>query len=159
MLSKLNHSFLIRSASCQSFCFCGSLPTSFLFFCNQPGPQVVASGRREQSGWFGSRSGSENNDDRCLNAVRVMAGDGPGATRGEASTAHHSTLRTAERAGGRMEEEPRIVELRQQRAAASSSTRRSTVAVLWTMWSTGVSAVVHVSEAARWVGRCVATSW
>ena len=34
----------------RTFCFCGFLP-SFLFFCNQPGPQVVASGRREQSGW------------------------------------------------------------------------------------------------------------
>ena len=37
--------------------------------------------------------------------------------------------------------------------------RRSVRATLWTLWSTSVTIYVHISEALRWVGRCIATSW
>jgi len=42
---------------------------------------------------------------------------------------------------------------------APSSAGRPFFARLWTVWSALVAVYVHVTDALRWVGRCIATSW
>jgi hypothetical protein len=77
-----------------------------------------------------------------------MPGDSWGATMG--ASPRFNTNRPAEWTRIGLEAEAR---------SRPAPMRRSLRATLWTLWSTAVTIYVRVSEALRWVGRCIATSW